>query len=73
MNVLFNKIQDSVSENSLKQQQMLTSYAYFIGAFLSNSCSAVNVFALVVLVSFASVKKLLTTELSCMSEKYCRI
>lgn len=52
---------------------MLTSYAYFIGSFLSNSCSAANVFALVVLVSFASVKKLLTTELSCMSEKYCRI
>uniref|UniRef100_A0A663DZG1 Kinesin-like protein n=1 Tax=Aquila chrysaetos chrysaetos TaxID=223781 RepID=A0A663DZG1_AQUCH len=31
MNALFNKIQDSVSENSLKQQQMLTSYTNFIG------------------------------------------
>lgn len=31
MNALFNKIQDSVSENSLKQQQMLASYTNFIG------------------------------------------
>ncbi|NXG72898.1 KIF11 protein, partial [Baryphthengus martii] len=31
MNALFNKIQDSVSENSLKQQQVLTSYTNFIG------------------------------------------
>lgn len=69
MNVLFNKTQDSVSENSLKQQQMLTSYAYFIGGLLSTSCSAANVFALVVSVSFASVKKLLSTELSYISGK----
>uniref|UniRef100_A0A8B9G0U4 Kinesin-like protein n=1 Tax=Amazona collaria TaxID=241587 RepID=A0A8B9G0U4_9PSIT len=31
MNDLFNRIQDSVSENSLKEQQMLTSYSNFIG------------------------------------------
>lgn len=69
MNVLFNKTPDSVSKNSLKQQQMLTSYAYFIGGLLSTSCSAANIFALAVTLSFASVKKLLTTELSFMSEK----
>uniref|UniRef100_A0A663DZG4 Kinesin-like protein n=1 Tax=Aquila chrysaetos chrysaetos TaxID=223781 RepID=A0A663DZG4_AQUCH len=35
MNALFNKIQDSVSENSLKQQQMLTSYTNFIDLSLT--------------------------------------
>jgi len=69
MNVLFSKIQDSVTENNLKQQQMLTSHAYFIGGLLATSHSAANVFALVVSVSFASGKKLLSTELYYMSEK----
>lgn len=40
----------------------------FIGVLLSISCSADNVFALVVSGSFTSVKKLLTTELSQVSE-----
>lgn len=31
MTDLFNKIQDSVNENSVKQQQMLMSYTNFIG------------------------------------------
>ncbi|KAI1241071.1 hypothetical protein IHE44_0009531, partial [Lamprotornis superbus] len=54
INVPVNKVQDSVSENCLKQEQMLTSYAYFV--LLSISYSADNVFALVVsrTVPFAS-------------------
>ncbi|XP_010563226.1 PREDICTED: kinesin-like protein KIF11 isoform X1 [Haliaeetus leucocephalus] len=69
MNALFNKIQDSVSENSLKQQQMLTSYTNFIGDLLSTSSSAANILASVVSASFASVKELVSTEVSHMSEK----
>ncbi|XP_065494667.1 kinesin-like protein KIF11 [Caloenas nicobarica] len=69
MNVLFNKIQDSVSENSLKQQQMLTSYTNFIGELLSTSSSAANVIASVVSGSFASIKELVSTEVSHVSEK----
>ncbi|NWQ91538.1 KIF11 protein, partial [Burhinus bistriatus] len=69
MNVLFNKIQDSVSENSLKQQQMLTSYTNFIGDLLSTSSSTANILASVVSACFASVKELVSTEVSHMSEK----
>uniref|UniRef100_A0A672VDF1 Kinesin family member 11 n=1 Tax=Strigops habroptila TaxID=2489341 RepID=A0A672VDF1_STRHB len=69
MNDLFNKIQDSVSENSLKQQQMLTSYTNFIGDLLSTSSSAANILASVVSASFASVKELVSTEVSHMSRK----
>nr|XP_021149439.1 kinesin-like protein KIF11 [Columba livia] len=69
MNVLFNKIQDSVNENSLKQQQMLTSYTNFIGELLSTSSSAANIIASVVSASFASVKELVSTEVSHVSEK----
>ncbi|XP_042643873.1 kinesin-like protein KIF11 isoform X2 [Tyto alba] len=69
MNALFNKIQDSVSENSLKQQQMLTSYTNFIGDALSASSSAANILASVVSASFASVKELVSAEVSHMSEK----
>ncbi|NXT29201.1 KIF11 protein, partial [Syrrhaptes paradoxus] len=69
MNVLFNKIQDSVSENSLKQQHMLTSYTNFIGDFLSTSSSAANILASVVSASFTSVKELVSTEVSHISEK----
>lgn len=47
---------------------MLTSHPYFIGGLLSISCSADNVFAEVVSRSFTSVKKLLITELSQVSE-----
>ncbi|NXV40367.1 KIF11 protein, partial [Uria aalge] len=69
MNVLFNKIQNSVSENSVKQQQMLTSYTSFIGDLLSTSSSAANILASIVSASFASVKELVSTEVSHMSEK----
>ncbi|XP_069720148.1 kinesin-like protein KIF11 [Phaenicophaeus curvirostris] len=69
MNVLFNKIQDLVTENSLKQQQMLTSYTNFVGDLLSSSSSAANILASVVSASFASVKELVSTEVSHMSEK----
>uniref|UniRef100_A0A663M8C2 Kinesin family member 11 n=1 Tax=Athene cunicularia TaxID=194338 RepID=A0A663M8C2_ATHCN len=69
MNALFNKIQDSVSENSLKQQQMLASYTNFIGDLLSTSSSAANILASVVSASFASVKELVSTEVSHVSEK----
>ncbi|NWS72982.1 KIF11 protein, partial [Crotophaga sulcirostris] len=69
MNVLFNKIQDSVTENSLKQQQMLTSCTNFIGDLLSTSSSAANILASVVSASFDSVKELVSTEVSHMSDK----
>ncbi|NXP52637.1 KIF11 protein, partial [Heliornis fulica] len=69
MNTLFNKLQDSVIENSLKQQQMLTSYTNFIGDLLSTSSSAANILASVVSAAFASVKKLVSTEVSHLSEK----
>ncbi|XP_009896048.2 kinesin-like protein KIF11 [Dryobates pubescens] len=69
MNTLFSKIQDSVSENSLKQQQMLTSYMNFIGELLSTSSSAANILASVVSASFDSLKELVSTEVSHISEK----
>uniref|UniRef100_A0A8C8APB8 Kinesin-like protein n=1 Tax=Otus sunia TaxID=257818 RepID=A0A8C8APB8_9STRI len=69
MNALFNKIQDSVSENSLKQQQMLSSYTNFVGDLLSTSSSAANILASVVSASFTSVKELVSTEVSHVSEK----
>ncbi|KFO70975.1 Kinesin-like KIF11, partial [Cuculus canorus] len=69
MNVLFNKIQGLVTENSLKQQQMLTSYTNFVGDLLSTSSSAANILASIVSASFASVKELVSTEVSHVSEK----
>ncbi|XP_065528004.1 kinesin-like protein KIF11 [Lathamus discolor] len=69
MNDLFNKIQYSVTENSLKQQQMLTCYTNFIGNLLSTSSSAANILASVVSASFASVKELVSTEVSHVSKK----
>ncbi|NWZ22268.1 KIF11 protein, partial [Asarcornis scutulata] len=69
MTDLFNKIQNSITENSLKQQQMLTSYTNFIGDILSTSSSAANILASVVSASLASVKELVSTEVSSMSEK----
>ncbi|NWW54829.1 KIF11 protein, partial [Pedionomus torquatus] len=69
MNVLFNKIQDSVSEHSLKQQQMLTSYTNFIGDLMSTSSSAANILASLVSTSFASVKGLVSAEVSQVLEK----
>ncbi|XP_025907431.1 kinesin-like protein KIF11 [Nothoprocta perdicaria] len=69
MNALFNKIQDSVSENSLKQQHILTSYTNFIGDLLSTSSSAANILVSIVSASFASIKELVSTEVSSVSEK----
>ncbi|RMC11533.1 hypothetical protein DUI87_11653 [Hirundo rustica rustica] len=69
MNALFSKIQDSITENSLKQQQMLTSYTSFIGDLLSTSSSTADILASVVSASFASLKELVSTEVSHMSEK----
>ncbi|KAJ7416856.1 Kinesin-like protein KIF11 [Pitangus sulphuratus] len=69
MNALFNKIQDSLNENSLKQQQMLTSYTNFIGDLLSTSSSTADILASVMSAACASVKELVSTEISHMSEK----
>ncbi|NXI88209.1 KIF11 protein, partial [Rhipidura dahli] len=69
MNALFSKIQESITENSLKQQQMLTSYTNFIGDLLSTSSSTADILASVVSASFASLKDLVSTEVSHMSEK----
>ncbi|NXI50281.1 KIF11 protein, partial [Chloroceryle aenea] len=69
MNALFNKIQDSVNENGLKQQQVLTYYTNFIGDLMSASSSAANVLASVVSASFASIKELVSAEVSRVSEK----
>ncbi|KAM4775464.1 kinesin-like protein KIF11 isoform 2-T2 [Cyanocitta cristata] len=69
MNALFSKIQDSITENSLKQQQILTFYTNFIGDLLSTSSSTADILASVVSASFASFKDLVSTEVSHMSEK----
>ncbi|XP_072197114.1 kinesin-like protein KIF11 [Excalfactoria chinensis] len=69
MTDLFNRIRNSINENSVKQQQMLTSYTDFIGDILSASSSASNILTSVVSASFASLKELVSTEVSCMSEK----
>uniref|UniRef100_A0A8C3MLM4 Uncharacterized protein n=1 Tax=Geospiza parvula TaxID=87175 RepID=A0A8C3MLM4_GEOPR len=69
MNASFSKIQDSITENSLKQQQMLTYYTNFIGDLLSTSSSTADILASVVSASFASLKELVSTEVSHMSEK----
>ncbi|NXM36678.1 KIF11 protein, partial [Oxyruncus cristatus] len=69
MNALFNKIQDSLTENSLKQQQMLTSYTKFIGDLLSTSSSTADILASVMSAACASVKELVSTEISHVSEK----
>ncbi|NWI37722.1 KIF11 protein, partial [Picathartes gymnocephalus] len=69
MNALFSKIQDSITENSLKQQQMLASYTNFISDLLSTSSSTTDILASVVSASFASLKGLVSTEVSHMSEK----
>ncbi|NWV75883.1 KI11B protein, partial [Dasyornis broadbenti] len=69
MNALFSKIQDLITENSLKQQQMLTSYTNFLGDILSTSSCTADILASVVSASFASLKELVSTEVSHMSEK----
>ncbi|XP_006113236.2 kinesin-like protein KIF11 [Pelodiscus sinensis] len=69
MNALFSKIQDSVNENSLKQQLMLESYINLLGDLLSASSSATNVIASAVSSSFASVVEMLSAETSWLSEK----
>ncbi|NXO32985.1 KI11B protein, partial [Locustella ochotensis] len=69
MNALFSKIQDSITENSLKQQQMLVSYTSFIGDVLSISSSTADILTSVVSASFASLKELVSTQVSHMSEK----
>ncbi|XP_074855659.1 kinesin-like protein KIF11 [Carettochelys insculpta] len=69
MNALFSKIQDSVNENSLKQQLMLESYINLLGELLSASSSAANVIASVVSSSFGSVVDMLSAETCWLSEK----
>ncbi|XP_077206378.1 kinesin-like protein KIF11 [Paroedura picta] len=69
MNALFNKIQDSVSENHWKQQQMLDYYTVSIGDFLSDSSSAFGVTTAALVAAFSSVKETVATEVSLVSEK----
>ncbi|NWR21798.1 KIF11 protein, partial [Emberiza fucata] len=69
MNASFSKIQDSITENSLKQQQMVTYCTNFIGDLLSTSSSTANILASVVSTSFVSHKELVSTEVSHLSEK----
>ncbi|CAN8216238.1 unnamed protein product [Coccothraustes coccothraustes] len=69
INASFSKIKDSITENSLKQQQMLTYYTNFIGDLLSTSTSTADILASVVSASFASLKELVSTEVSHISEK----
>ncbi|XP_009073147.1 PREDICTED: kinesin-like protein KIF11, partial [Acanthisitta chloris] len=69
ISALFNKIQDSISENSLKQQNMLTSYKNALGGLLSTCHSAVNVLASVTSALLASVKQSMLTEAAHLSEK----
>ncbi|KAL8185743.1 UNVERIFIED_CONTAM: hypothetical protein K2H54_057450 [Gekko kuhli] len=69
MNTLFNKMQNSVSENYWKQQQMLDYYTVSIGDFLSASSSAFGVTAAAIVEAFSSVKETVATEVSLVSEK----
>uniref|UniRef100_A0A8C8R9C9 Kinesin family member 11 n=1 Tax=Pelusios castaneus TaxID=367368 RepID=A0A8C8R9C9_9SAUR len=69
MNTLFSQIQDSINENSLKQQQMLESYSNLVGDLLSASSSATHVITSAISSSFASVVEMLSAETSWVSEK----
>ncbi|NXX90785.1 KIF11 protein, partial [Centropus bengalensis] len=64
MNVLFNKIQDSITENSSKQQQMLATYRSFLGDLMSVSSSATHVLASVASAYSASAKEWMSAEVS---------
>ncbi|XP_019411730.1 PREDICTED: kinesin-like protein KIF11 isoform X1 [Crocodylus porosus] len=69
MNILFSKMKDSVTENGLKQQQVLDFYVNVIGDLLSASSSATSVITSLVSSSFTSIKEMVSTEVSRVSEK----
>uniref|UniRef100_A0ACB8F9B3 Uncharacterized protein n=2 Tax=Sphaerodactylus townsendi TaxID=933632 RepID=A0ACB8F9B3_9SAUR len=69
MSALFNKMQNSVSENYWKQQQMLDYYSISVGDFLSTNSSAFGVTAAAIVEAFSSVKERVAAEVSLVSEK----
>nr|XP_056705816.1 kinesin-like protein KIF11 [Euleptes europaea] len=69
MNALFNKMQNSVSENYWKQQQTLDYYTVSVGDLLSASSSAFGVTAAAIAEAFSSVKETVAAEVSLFSEK----
>ncbi|XP_069467469.1 kinesin-like protein KIF11 [Ambystoma mexicanum] len=64
MDKLFNTIQKSVDEYSIKQQGMLDFYTSSIGDLLSASSSAFHITSSTVATSFSCVEKLLSAEMT---------
>ncbi|XP_066476731.1 kinesin-like protein KIF11 [Tiliqua scincoides] len=69
MNALFSEMQNSVNENSLKQQKMLDYYSSSVGDLLTASSSAFAITAAAINEAFSSVKEMVSTETAQTSEK----
>ncbi|KAL7990482.1 hypothetical protein Chor_013912 [Crotalus horridus] len=69
MNILFDKIQNSVKKNYQNQQEMLDSYTSSVNDLLSTSFSAFGVTAAAIDAAFTSVKEMVSTEVSLAAEK----
>ncbi|XP_039191978.1 kinesin-like protein KIF11 [Crotalus tigris] len=69
MNILFDKIQNSVKKNYQNQQEMLDSYTSSVNDLLSTSFSAFGVTATAIDAAFTSVKEMVSTEVSIAAEK----
>uniref|UniRef100_A0A8D0GFF4 Kinesin motor domain-containing protein n=1 Tax=Sphenodon punctatus TaxID=8508 RepID=A0A8D0GFF4_SPHPU len=69
MRALFAQMHNSVTENSLKQQQMLDFYTSSVGDLLSANSSAVNGTTSAIQAVFTSFKEMVSTEMSLILEK----
>ncbi|XP_070608485.1 kinesin-like protein KIF11 [Erythrolamprus reginae] len=69
MNILFNKIQNSVKKNYQNQQEFLNSYTSSVNDLLSTSLSAFAVTTTTIDAAFTSVKEMVSTEVSLTTEK----
>ncbi|KAJ6668925.1 hypothetical protein lerEdw1_007734 [Lerista edwardsae] len=69
INALFSEMQNSINQNSLKQQQMLDYYSSTVSDFLTASSSAFAITAATINEAFNSVKEMASTEVALASEK----
>ncbi|KAM6441990.1 kinesin-like protein KIF11 [Liasis olivaceus] len=69
MNILFDKMQNSVRKNYQNQQEILDCYTSSVDDLLSASSSAFGVTAAAIDAAFTSVKEMVSTEVSLASEK----
>lgn len=69
MNDLFSEMQNTVNENSLKQQQMLDYYSSSIGDLLTASSSAFAITSATLNEAFNSVKETISSEVALALEK----